>query len=56
MKYYLYFKTPDVIDQVSIHDEDEREKFQKLCKKYLMWSECITVCFDTEKMTATIEG
>ena len=55
MRFTLYFKTPDVLDQ--LHDRYKDEEFEEMknfVRKFIKYEECATVEFDTEKGTATL--
>ena len=50
------FKTPDVLDYVLGElDEDEAEVVKAKLAKWIEYEECLTVEFDTDKMTATVK-
>jgi len=51
MKFTLSFKTPDVMDQLTV---DQHEEAEEVIKKFVQYSEYITVEFDTELKTATV--
>lgn len=51
MKFTLSFKTPDVIDQLT---GDQQEEAEEVVKKFLQYSEYLTVEFDTKLKTATV--
>lgn len=60
MKLQLTFKTPDVLDQLNrqfgyydlkenfVTDEEQVAIAKEFAQKFLHWSECITLEFDTE--------
>jgi len=56
MKFTLSFKTPDVLDQLNevIDDQDERDAAAETAKKFLRYSEYISVEFDTDTETAAV--
>jgi len=54
MKFTLNFKTPDILDQLEFNDQEEQAKAENFARQFLIYSECIKVCFDTEKQTATV--
>ena len=56
MKFYAHFKTPDVL-HYALEDmtEDERAECEAFSAKWIDYGECVTVLFDTEKGTATVE-
>jgi hypothetical protein len=56
MTFSITFKTPDAMDYAlkDIEDEDEREEVKKFLSKFIKYSECITVEFDTKAKTATV--
>lgn len=47
MKFTLTFKCPDVLDQLE-GSEEEIEKMQEFARKYMEYSEYITVEFDPD--------
>jgi len=50
------FKTPDVLDYaLEGIDEDEAEEVKAKLAKWIKYEECLTVEFDTDKMTATVK-
>jgi len=50
------FKTPDTLDYaVEGLDEDEAEEVKAKLAKWIQFGECVTLEFDTEKMTATVQ-
>ena len=50
------FKTPDVLDYaLEDLDEDGADEVKKKLSKWIEYDECLTVKFDTDKMTATVE-
>lgn len=56
MKFTLNFKTPDVLDQLDSEsvDEDAIEDMKAFARKFLQYSEYITIEFDTEAGTAEV--
>ena len=52
------FKTPDVLDYSLADaglDEDETAEAKEKLSKWIKYGECITVEFDTDKMTAEVQ-
>lgn len=56
MKFKLTFKTPDVFDDIDdeFEDEESREVCKEFARKYMKYSEYITIEFDTVAETATV--
>ena len=56
MKVRIGFKTPDAVEYASqdIEDEDEREAFVELCRRWVSLGECLTVEVDTEAGTCEV--
>ena len=54
MKFRLSFKTPDALDYLDEHDADpeEVEAKKEFARRYIRYSEAITIEFDTEAETA----
>lgn len=68
MTFRLAFKTPDVLDQIEEqfqpadgtldeHElaEDRREKAKRFAQGWLRYGEYVTIVFNTEQGTATVE-
>jgi hypothetical protein len=52
MKFTLHFKTPDILEQIEDLEDSEKEKAYEIARKFVEYSEYITVEFDTESKTA----
>jgi hypothetical protein len=51
MKFTLFFKTPDVLDQIRGDEsltEEQREEAEAFANNFVQYGEGITVRFDTE--------
>jgi len=59
MEIKLTFKTPDVLDQiqdqVGADDDVELDKINSTIGRFVEHEEYITIIFDTERRTATVE-
>ena len=55
MKIQLHFKTPDVL-HYAMEDltPDEKDEVEVLARKWLEYSECLTVEIDTEAETCVV--
>lgn len=53
MVFSLTFKTPDVIDQLAMNEED-LELAKETVEKFVEYGEYITIQFDTEEQSATV--
>ncbi len=55
MKFTLYFKTPDVLDDVINNlDKEQRKLAVAFAKQYLYYDECIEIEFDTDAETVKV--
>ena len=54
MKFRLSFKTPDALDYLGVYDEDPEdvETKKEFARRFIEYSESITIEFDTEAETA----
>ena len=57
MKFSISFKTPGVLDYLTEDglSEEEADEAKEFVEKWVEYGECISVEFDTEKETATVQ-
>lgn len=55
MIFCLQFKTPDVVDQLAM-SEDNLDKAKKLMEKFIEYGEYVTLEFDTDAETCVVKS